>query len=742
MIRISLKNTLPGARFPGKRRRRAGGGKGDRPPGSGVSGRWILGAAVFAASVLIISWRGMPLSVPVIGQTSERDVVAACGFLYPDQIKTAQARAAAEDRQPVAYAVVPAVPEEKRERVKDFFGGLSGVGPAAPIGLLFSPPRRILSIFLKTVLSPDDEERLLLLLEKSYRNGVISPDIKRTLLNTRQEQVVLVGRSAGAAEEVFLAAIPAVDAARQEAVREIEEKSPSRRPFRAELEELVSFLIQPDLEFDPGQTEELRAAALRSVPVVMTAVEKGDTIIRQGEKVRPLHVQKFRSYQEEFYRLQPPIALFYYMFGTGLLVLLLALITAYFLDRYHRAVSRSGSRLLMICAVVVLILVFARGLRQVVWILPPGLMEGVRFVSPVAIGSLLLCLLFEARVAIFFPLILSFLTALILGGDLGYMLVGVIGGTAGVVGLSGARRRIDLFRAGVVAAAAGALTVVALGISRGLPPLVFFSQGAGAAAAGILSAFIALVVLGLFEWIFRVSSDIELLELSDLNHPLLRRLMVCAPGTYHHSLMVATLAEGAAEEVGANSLLARASAYFHDVGKIGKPEYFSENEISETSRHDDLIPSMSSLILISHVKEGAALARQHKLDRRIVANIEQHHGTSRISYFYDRAERARQPNAGVPEENYRYPGPKPASREAAIIMLADAAEAASVSLDRPTPARLEALIKNIVRERLVDGQFDECRLTLADLKIIEESFVRSLSARYHTRVKYPEGNGE
>jgi len=272
--------------------------------------------------------------------------------------------------------------------------------------------------------------------------------------------------------------------------------------------------------------------------------------------------------------------------------------------------------------------------------------------------------------------------------------------------------------------------------------MVFLSQGAGVAVAGVISAFVALIALGLFESLFRVSSDIGLLELSDLNHPLLRRLMIRAPGTYHHCLMVATLAEGAAEEVGANSLLARIGAYFHDVGKIVKPEYFTENETSGISRHDGLIPSMSSLILVAHVKEGVELARQYKLDRRIVSIIEQHHGTSLISYFYDRAERSRQLKFNIVEEDYRYPGPKPKNREAAIVMLADAVEAASNSLERPTPARLETMIKNIIRERFSDGQLDECNLTLANLKKIEESLIRLLSARYHTRVKYPEGGGK
>lgn len=745
MIRISINKKAQDSRRRGKKRKGAEGGKVARALESGISGRWTLGVLVFLVSVLIISWRGMPLEVPVTGQISERDVVSTCDFSYPDWIKTEQVMEAAEDRQPVAYAVIQTVPAEKEERLNSFFKLVRGddlspttFGP----GLVLVPSQRLLSLSFQVLLPPGWEEKSLSILKNAYRNGILSPAIKRTLLNTRQEKIMLVDRQAGKERLIPLSQIPTAPAARAAAVVAVEDLFPESGHFISGLEELLDVFIEPDLEFDPEKTEDLRQAARRNVSVIMSQVRKGEKIIRRGEEVRPIHIHKFRSYQEQLYRLQPPISLFYYTLGIGLLVFLFFSITLYFLERYHREVSRSNSKLLLISTVVVLILVLARGLRQVFWYLPPGTMEFTRYISPVTIGSLLLCLLFGVRIAIFLTVVLSFQTALILGGSSGYLLVGVIGGIAGVFGLSGARRRIDLFRAGGIAAATGFLVIAALGIAKGLEPMVFLSQGAGVAVAGIISAFMALIALGLFEFLFRVSSDIGLLELSDLNHPLLRRLMIRAPGTYHHCLMVATLAEGAAEEVGANSLLARIGAYFHDVGKIVKPEYFTENETSGISRHDGLIPSMSSLILVAHVKEGVELARQYKLDRRIVSIIEQHHGTSLISYFYDRAERSRQLKFNIVEEDYRYPGPKPKNREAAIVMLADVVEAASNSLERPTPARLETMIKNIIQERFSDGQLDECNLTLANLKKIEESLVRLLSARYHTRVKYPEGGGK
>lgn len=729
-----------------KKRKGAEGGRIARALESGIPGGWLLGGAVFLVSVLIISWRGMPLSVPVVGQISERDVTATCTFSFPDQVKTGQARDMAESRQPVAYLITGAVPDGKEKLVRNFFSELSKKSvatPGSPVDLVFLSPPQIFTYFLKITIPLSREKEFLTILKNVYSDGILAPDIKQTLRNTRQEEILLVNRGEDEERLVSISDIPTVPSARNKV-----EKAVAGNIIRGEytttgLAETVRWFIEADLEFDSDKTTALRAAARNNIPVIMTEVQKGDRIIRQGEEVRPTHIQKFRSYQERLFQLEPPISLLYYTLGIGLLAALLFVIALFFLNRYYHDIIRSNSKLLLISTVVILVLLLTRILRQVFWHLPPGMTEFTRYISPVTVGSLLLCLLVSVRIAIFLTLILSLLTALILGGGSGYILVVIIGSLAGIFGLSGARRRIDLFRAGLIAAAAGFLAVAGLGIARGLGLTVFISQGIGAAAAGIISAFFTLIALGIFETLFRVSSNIGLLELSDLNHPLLRRLMIRAPGTYHHSLMVATLAEGAAGEIGANSLLARIGAYFHDVGKITKPEYFSENETSGYSRHDALIPSMSSLILVAHVKEGVALARQYKMDRRIVSIIEQHHGTGLISYFYDRAGRNNQLKFDVMEKDYRYPGPRPRSREAAIIMLADAAEAASASLERPTPSRLESLIDNIIGERFKDGQLDECKLTMVQLRKIGKSFVRLLSARYHTRVKYPDmGNRE
>jgi len=266
----------------------------------------------------------------------------------------------------------------------------------------------------------------------------------------------------------------------------------------------------------------------------------------------------------------------------------------------------------------------------------------------------------------------------------------------------------------------------------------------GAIWLGICSVLAGVFMTGLLpfvERIFDVQTDISLLELGDVQHPLLQELVRRAPGTYNHSINVASIAETAADAIGANGLLVRVGAYFHDIGKMLKPSYFVENQGSEASRHESLQPAMSTLVIIAHVKDGADLARQHRLPQSIIDFIEQHHGTTLVEYFYRReAQRLKDdPDAGdLDETTFRYPGPKPQSKEAGVLMLADVVESASRALVDPTPARIESLVHDLAMKRLLDGQYDECGLTLSELHTIEDSLVKSLTAVYHGRVKYPE----
>jgi len=257
-----------------------------------------------------------------------------------------------------------------------------------------------------------------------------------------------------------------------------------------------------------------------------------------------------------------------------------------------------------------------------------------------------------------------------------------------------------------------------------------------AAIGGLSVIAIVTLLLPLIEYLFKVTTDITLLELLDLDQPIMKNLMVTAPGTYHHSVIVGNLVEAAAETVGANPLLARVSAYYHDIGKIKMPDYFVENQSGSISKHDKLTPHMSSMIITNHVKEGVELAHQYKLPEAIVDIIKQHHGNMTVSYFYEKAKEKSENDAPA-EEDYKYPGPKPQTRVAALVMMADAVEAASKVLNDPTPARIESLVDRIINHIFLEGQLDECELTLKDIHEIKTRFTFILTGIFHKRIDYP-----
>jgi hypothetical protein len=358
-------------------------------------------------------------------------------------------------------------------------------------------------------------------------------------------------------------------------------------------------------------------------------------------------------------------------------------------------------------------------------------------------------MLFGMTVAIAYQqdlaLLLSAAVALIATVALGLTLPSVLvlmATTAGaILLLRRVRSRSKLLTVGFIAAGVAFLTTVGVGTLAGQPfwPVLKMAllSGVWAVVAGSLMT----CLLPLVEKAFGVQTDLSLIELGDPAHPLLQELIRRAPGTYNHSITVASLAESAAEAIGARGLLVRVGAYFHDIGKMLKPGYFAENQGQGDNRHQSLVPAMSTLVIIAHVKDGADLARQNKIPEPIIDFIQQHHGTTLVEYFYRQASERKEadPNSGaVDESSFRYPGPKPQTKEAGILMLADAVESASRVLVEPTPSRLESLVEDICRKRLLDGQFDECGLTLEEVRKIGDSLVKSLTAVYHGRVKYPD----
>ncbi len=383
-------------------------------------------------------------------------------------------------------------------------------------------------------------------------------------------------------------------------------------------------------------------------------------------------------------------------------------------------------------------------------------------IIPIVLFGMTIAVAYSRELALLLSAAVSLMLCVSLGMGIAEFVLMVASSATAILLLNRVRSRTKLIHVGLGAAIVAMVTTVGIGTLLGEPlgswsgtdfPSVDHWQNpgnvllvhllAGAVWHGFCALLAALIMTGLLPFIerlFDVQTDISLLELGDAAHPLLQELARRAPGTYNHSINVASLAESAAESIGANGLLVRVGAYFHDIGKMFKPGYFIENQGRDANRHESLLPAMSTLVIIAHVKDGADLARQNRLPQRIIDFIEQHHGTTLVEYFYRQAAMQSESDPDkeeVEEANYRYPGPRPQSREAGVLMLADAVESASRTLVDPTPARIESLVEDIAMKKLLDGQFDDCEITLAELSCIEDSLVKSLTAVYHARVKYP-----
>lgn len=356
-----------------------------------------------------------------------------------------------------------------------------------------------------------------------------------------------------------------------------------------------------------------------------------------------------------------------------------------------------------------------------------------------AIGMLTVILFSSLEFALLLSIALSIIVGFIFHADLYLTCILLIGSLTATFFSFRIRQRYKIIQAGIMSSLIMMLSLSAFSYRSEIGILSLLSPHITPIFInGILSAFVVSGALPIFEFFFRMVSNISLLELSDFNHPLLKRLVLEAPGTYHHSLLVGNLAETASEAINANALLARVGSYYHDIGKLEKPEYFGENQDRSFSRHQQLKASMSKLVIINHVKHGLNLAKKYKLNSAIVDFIEQHHGTSLVFYFYRRALEESKENEDIKEEVFRYNGPKPQTKETAIVHLADSVEAACRALEEPNTQRIDEVVHTVINNKFIDGQLDDCDLTLKDLDKIAKTFSRILSAIYHSRVEYPE----
>ncbi|MDO3379550.1 HDIG domain-containing protein [Geoalkalibacter halelectricus] len=511
-------------------------------------------------------------------------------------------------------------------------------------------------------------------------------------------------------------------------------------PQRALFYDIGQRMLRPTLSLNKTETEARRKDALEAVKPVFFQIKKGEMIVREGERISEEQIKKLRALRDlggDFSLLGMAAGLF------GFSVLLIFTGHRFALRNIRKYRPDSRDLLFMSLVFIGLFVLMKLGIfvsTALESAFPYIESTSYYYAFPFAVGAMLIRLVLNSEVSLVFAAICAILVGVLFGNNLVIAAFAFVSSVAGAHWVRQCKTRATLYRAGLWVSFANVGLVLALHFlaGRGLE-MQLLHKLAFAFGGGILCAVIVTGTIPLVESLFKYTTDIKLLELANMNAPVLRELMVQAPGTYHHSIIVGNLVEAAAEDINANPLLARVAAYYHDIGKIKKPLYFIENTGNAANRHDKLAPSMSALILMAHVKDGVELARESKLGQPLVDIIRQHHGTSLIKFFYDKAKSKEDPGVQqVDERDYRYPGPRPQTREAALIMLADAVEAASRTLTEPTPARIQGMVQKIINNIFIDGQLDECELTLKDMHNIAKSFNRILSGIFHHRVDYPE----
>lgn len=501
-------------------------------------------------------------------------------------------------------------------------------------------------------------------------------------------------------------------------------------PFSADLKRIAETIVRPlvvqNMTLNAQLTEDNREQARRQVEPVI--VLRNTLIVSEGEPV----TEQQLALLEDLGLIRGQQADYAGYIGLFLLLVIIFIVVGIYLSIFVTNVYNDPKLMLLMGLIFIITLLL---------IVATTYFSG--YLTPVATGAILITVIFGYKLALIINMALTLMVGLLTGGDYTFMLIALLGGLVSIYAVTRLSQRSDLARAGFYVALTNAALIFSSYLFSGnmsleIDSLRSFSYNLIAGIGnGIFSSVVAIGLLPFLESLFNVTTAITLLELSNPNHPLLREMLMKAPGTYYHSMMVSNLSETAAERVNADSLLARVGSYYHDIGKLKRPVFFSENQLSGENPHAKLTPNLSALIIGAHPKDGVELGRKHRLPETILEIALQHHGTGMISFFYQQALENSTRN-DVVAENFRYEGPKPQTKEAAIIMLADAVEAGVRSLSDPTGNKVELMIRKMIREKLEDGQLDQSDLTLNEIDRIAQAFIYIMSGIYHSRIEYPE----
>lgn len=680
--------------------------------------RILMGGLFFALLTLIMSSQVAPQRLDVaVDSVAPRTVEAPYDIL--NKLATDRKREAARAAIAPIQKIDPGILKEAEAFIEYAFGKVQTV---------------------RNLPNQDQKTKVAALTSDLKLGGAVSPETYTALLNADDRLLAVAHQDA---LRLAKAALSQEIRRTGNDVQDLRGKIDTEQPgytlntqdswLKIFVRELVKGQVKPNMVEDPAETEKLRnAAAMAEEPVWW---KKGQAIVKKGDRVTDEQVETLKDL-----RMIGQGADVRSYIGTAILSAVLVTMMALYLARYRKDLLERDSKLLLLGLIGIGTLLFSLLMKTFREPLGPG----VAYLMPVAVNSMLVSILMDTRAALLQSALLSLLVGYSTDVDpVNHALVAMVGSIVGSYAVSRVESRTDVYRAGLWVSLANVVTILGIYLVKAyslLSPQPWMDAGLGA-ANGILAAMVVTGALPMLETLFGVLTPLKLLELSNPNHPLLKKLLVEAPGSYHHTILVANLCEAAAEAIGADQVLARVGAYYHDIGKTKRPYFFVENQFGGENPHDKLPPSLSALIITSHVKDGLEMAKEARLPQAIVDFIPEHHGTTLVSYFYHMASKNAQSEM-VLEEDFRYEGPKPRSKETAILMLADSCEASVRAIRQKgslTVEQIENQVKRIMDDRLKQGQLDNCDLTLRELDVINKVFVKVLSGVHHARVEYPEG---
>ena len=675
--------------------------------------RKVLGVIFFLAISLLLSADFLPDRIDVkVGDVSGEQIKAPQGTVFISDVLTSKAQQQAADKVEPMFKIDQNVLADTDTKISNAYQkilsvkadkGLNDREKAGAIQALFSTS--LPSTALEAVVQTDSEDI-----------GVLSAETKK-LIRTYMEKGVQQ-KALDSTKNDLLLAVNQLNLG--------EQFKPLVRSVISEAE------LKPSLVTDQDGMENKRQEAISTVQPVQVTVRQGEEVLGDGQVVT-----------EEKYEILDHLGLLktsyrhFSLLGlVGFIGLMLVLILIY-LYRYNQEIILNEKKFILLGLLITVGLFIDRGIISIRLGDTTEIASLIGFMVPTAAVSMLIAVLLDRKLAVFVTAIMSIFVGLMMGNQLQFAIVSFIGGTVGVFSVSDISERTDLTRASIYIVLANVAAITGLVLIR---TNSFSLASLGSVVGlinGLLSAILTIGSLPFLENAFGITTPVKLLELSNPNQPLLHRLLVEAPGTYHHSMMVANLAEGAADATGADQLLTRVGAYYHDIGKTRRPYFFIENQLNADNPHDKLTPTLSTLVITAHVKEGAELAKNSGLPQAVIDIICQHHGTTLVSYFYHKALEGEK-GEGISETAFRYEGKKPQTKEAAIVMLADSVEAAVRSMKYSGHGRLEAQVRKVINDRLEDGQLEESELTFKELEAIVKTFVRILSGIFHSRIEYPD----